>query len=171
MADELRIRDAYTLARCCTPTPPDEIIGYYSHDNVLKVHRRTCPNLGKAEPERLVALSWADVLDERGAFEPDDDYAALEPVDFAVLAHHDRYGVDYAQVVARKLGISKQEAFDRHRKLRDLGLLARVEPLMIQYRKGVVDNKWIKHRNHTYYDLTARGRAYLAWRCDHDDLR
>jgi len=168
MADELRIREAYTLARCCLPQPPDEIIGYYSYDNVLKVHVRNCPNLGKAEADRLVNLTWSDVIDDREVAEPDDDYGTLEPTDFAVLAHHDQYGVDYAQVVARRLNIGKEDAFERHRKLRDLGLITRVEPLMIQYRKGIVNNKWIKHRNHTYYDLTEKGRTYLAWWREHD---
>ena len=38
----------------------------------------------------------------------------------------------------------------------------RVEPLMIRYRKNIVKGKWIKHRNHTYYELTEKGRKYLA---------
>jgi hypothetical protein len=163
MDDDFRIKADYTLARCCAPRPPDPIIGYYSHDNVLKVHRSGCQNLTKADPKRLLTLSWDDVLEDREPFKPDDDYTELDTVDFAVLAHHEHFGVDYAHVVARAVCISKDEAFERHRKLRDLGLLRRVEPTMIRYRKGIVDNKWIKHRNHTYYELTDKGRAYLAF--------
>ena len=59
------------------------------------------------------------------------------------------------------LHVSKQAVFDSHKKMREMKLLKRVEPLMIQYRKGVVDNKWIKHRNHTYYELTDKGNQYL----------
>ena len=57
--------------------------------------------------------------------------------------------------------LDKQTVFDRHRKLREMGLLERVTATMVRYRKGIVDNKWIKHRNHTYFDLTDRGRKYL----------
>ncbi|MFH2049803.1 MAG: DUF2250 domain-containing protein, partial [bacterium] len=81
------------------------------------------------------------------------------------------YGVDYSLVVARKLNIPKQAAFDCHKKLREMGLLERVKPLIIQYRKGIVDNKWIKHRNHTYYDLTDKGKSYLDCYINSDDRR
>jgi len=33
----------------------------------------------------------------------------------------------------------------------------------MQYRKGIVDNKWVKHRNHTYYKLTEKGTKYLDY--------
>lgn len=85
----------------------------------------------------------------------------LDSVDYAILTHHQEMGVDYAAVVARHTGIARAEVFVRHRKLRDLGLLERVEPRIIRYRKGIVDGKWIKHRNHTYYDLTALGRQAI----------
>jgi predicted transcriptional regulator len=70
-------------------------------------------------------------------------------------------GVDYAAVVAKCLNIDRATVFKRHRKLRDLKLLARVQPRMIQYRKNIVDNKWIKHRNHTYYEITDKGRETI----------
>ena len=161
MSNELRVKEDYTLAKCCAPRPGDPITGYYSHENVLKVHRVNCSNLSKVDPARLVTLSWDDVLERQEPYQPDDDYKELDDIDFAVLSHHEHYGLDYSHVVARRIRISKQAAFDRHRKLRDLGLIERVEPTMIRYRKGIVDNKWIKHRNHTYYDLTDKGRAYL----------
>ena len=157
----MRLKENYTLARCCNPDQSTAITGYFSHDNVLRVHRHDCPNLAKAEPDRLVPLSWDQILDRAVPFTPDSDYADLDSTDFAVLAHHDRFGVDYSLVVARKVNIPRDEAFDRHAKLRSLGLLARVEPTMIQYRQGIAERTWIKHRNHTYYDLTEKGRAYL----------
>ena len=88
---------------------------------------------------------------------------ALRKVDFAGLKHHLDYGFDYSLVLAKKLNIDKQEAFNLHKKLRELGLIERVEPKIIQYRKGIVDNKWIKHRNHTYYNLTDKGTKYLEY--------
>jgi hypothetical protein len=163
-----KLKENYTLSKCCSPIPDCEIIGYYSHDGILlKVHRISCANLQKADQTRLVALAWSDIIaDEQ--FTPDEDYNELDGLDFRILTHHASYGVDYSLTMVRKIGVDKQTMFDRHHKLRDMKLLERVEPVMIQYRKGIVDNKWIKHRNHTYYDLTKRGRKYLEYFREHE---
>lgn len=160
--EDPRVREPYVLARCCRPRPEDDIVGYNSFETAIKVHRADCANLARTEEARLVRLAWTDIL-APDDFSPGDDYLRLDSADFAVLEHHARMGLDYSLVVARSVAISKSEAFERHRKLRDMGLLERVDKVMIRYRKGVVDNKWIKHRNHTYYDLTVRGRLYLAY--------
>lgn len=157
------IKEDYTLAKCCSPEPADSIRGYYSHDNIIKVHKSDCGNLENIEPERLIALNWDDIVDDDQEFSPDETYFQLDAIDFEVLAHHLEYGVDYAHVVARKRNISRQEAFDSHKKLKELSLIERVEPKIIQYRKGIVDNKWIKHRNHTYYQLTKAGEIYIKY--------
>ncbi|MFL5766299.1 MAG: RelA/SpoT family protein, partial [Actinomycetota bacterium] len=50
------------LARCCTPVPGDEIMGFVSRGQGVSVHRADCPN-AKAlsrEPERLIDVSWAE---------------------------------------------------------------------------------------------------------------
>ena len=167
MSDDIHLKEQYVLARCCSPVPGDAIVGYYSHTNVLKVHRADCNSLRKADQTRLVALNWPDILAEV-EFSPGEDYASLDSIDFAVLRHHREFGVDYSLMVARQLGIEKQAAFDSHRKLRQMDLLRRVEPTMIRYRKGIVDNKWIKHRNHTYYELTDKGLQYLQYHLAHD---
>jgi hypothetical protein len=156
-----RLKEKYTAARCCKPTPDDPIVGYYSHSDVIKVHREDCANLAKAEPDRLVTLRWADIIAEPD-FEPGADFDTLDATDFAILKHHRDLDIDYSLKVARVLNIEKQVAFDRHRRLREMGLLERVQPTIVQYRKGVVKNTWIKHRNHTYYRLTGRGGAYLT---------
>ena len=163
MTDKIKLKKDYTLANCCRPCLSDDIIGYYSYGNVIKVHKKDCPNLNKAEQERLVQLEWKDITEDVPSFEPDDNYNQLDENDWRVLEHHREYGVDYSLVVARKLVISQKSAFDCHKKLREMGLLERVQPLIIQYRKGIVDNKWIKHRNHTYYDLTNKGKSYLDY--------
>ncbi len=162
MPEEIRLKDKYVLARCCSPSQGSAIVGYFSHDDMIKVHRHDCRNLVKAERERLVSLEWENIV-ENDEFKPGNDYGELEANDFRILQHHRDLGVDYSLKTASVIHLSRQEVFDRHRKLRDMGLLKRVEPVMIQYRKGVVDNKWIKHRNHTYYELTRRGRDYLAF--------
>lgn len=158
----MNLREGYSLAKCCRPSQDDEIEGYYSHNMVLIVHRRVCGNLGKVDPERLVKLSWSEIVTDQ-EFIPDDDYQELDDLDWKVLRHHQVMGVDYSHVVARALNATKDEVFARHRKLRSLKLLERVKPLMMQYRKGIVDNKWIKHRNHTYYELTGKGERYLEY--------
>lgn len=157
-----QLKENYVLANCCQPRPPDRLTGYYSHDGVLKVHREGCANLQKAEQERLVTLLWSDILAPE-AFRPEADFDHLDQTDFQILRHHRQLGIDYSLKLARALNLSKQLAFERHRKLRDLGLIVRIEPTMVQYRTGVVDHKWIKHRNHTYYDLTPKGLSYLDY--------
>lgn len=50
------------LARCCTPVPGDEIIGFVTKSQGVSVHRRDCSNAEDlmSQPERLVNVSWAE---------------------------------------------------------------------------------------------------------------
>ena len=50
------------LARCCTPLPGDEIIGFVTRGGAVSVHRRDCTNAAALlnQPERLVPVSWAE---------------------------------------------------------------------------------------------------------------
>jgi len=92
---------------------------------------------------------------------PGQDYFELKEVDFRILKHHQVLGADYSLMVAKILKIEPERVFEHHKKLRDLKLLERVKKVMMQYRKGIVDYKWIKHRNHTYYRITPEGEKYL----------
>lgn len=159
---KIRVKENYTIANCCNPTPKDDITGYYSHNNIVKVHSSKCLNLDKADKSRLVYLAWKDII-ATNEFQPDDDFASLTDFDFNVLIHHENYGVDYSRKVAAVLHADKQAVFDAHAKLRSFSLIERVSPKIIQYRKNIVPGKWIKHRNHTYYDLTEKGRQYLEY--------
>jgi guanosine-3',5'-bis(diphosphate) 3'-pyrophosphohydrolase len=49
------------LAKCCTPVPGDEIIGFVTRSSGVSVHREDCVNTTglKAEPDRLVEVTWA----------------------------------------------------------------------------------------------------------------
>ncbi len=49
------------LAKCCTPVPGDEILGFVTRGAGVSVHRADCVNVPglKAEPERLVEVEWA----------------------------------------------------------------------------------------------------------------
>lgn len=53
------------LAKCCTPVPPDEIVGYVTRGSGISVHRADCPNLKslRREPERFIEIQWADSAD------------------------------------------------------------------------------------------------------------
>ncbi|MDQ0261505.1 bifunctional (p)ppGpp synthetase/guanosine-3',5'-bis(diphosphate) 3'-pyrophosphohydrolase [Sinomonas atrocyanea] len=49
------------LARCCTPVPPDPIIGFVTRGSGVSVHRTDCTNIAtlRAEPDRMVDVEWA----------------------------------------------------------------------------------------------------------------
>lgn len=49
------------LARCCTPVPGDEILGFVTRGDGISVHRRDCTNAKAllSQPERLVEVEWA----------------------------------------------------------------------------------------------------------------
>lgn len=71
------------LAKCCTPMPGDEILGFVTRGEGVSVHRRDCTNAGNLlnNPERIVQVSWdttgatgylvniqIEGLDRQGAF-------------------------------------------------------------------------------------------------------
>ncbi len=49
------------LAKCCTPVPPDEILGFVTKGGGVSVHRTDCTNAADLESqrERLVEVQWA----------------------------------------------------------------------------------------------------------------
>ncbi|TWE12877.1 RelA/SpoT family protein [Rudaeicoccus suwonensis] len=49
------------LARCCTPVPGDDIIGFVTTGKGVSVHRRDCTNAEQllSQPERLLNVAWA----------------------------------------------------------------------------------------------------------------
>ncbi|HBY07439.1 MAG TPA: (p)ppGpp synthetase [Chloroflexi bacterium] len=47
------------MARCCNPTPGDEIVGYITRGRGATIHRADCPNILRIQDrERLVQVSW-----------------------------------------------------------------------------------------------------------------
>ncbi len=49
------------LAKCCTPVPGDQILGFVTRGSGVSVHRVDCVNAEslRGEPERLIAVEWA----------------------------------------------------------------------------------------------------------------
>ncbi len=49
------------LARCCTPVPGDDIVGWITRGAGVSVHRADCSNVEslKSQPERIVEVEWA----------------------------------------------------------------------------------------------------------------
>ena len=56
------------LARCCTPVPGDEIVGWVTRGSGVSVHRSDCKNITDLanQPERMIDVSWAST--SRGQF-------------------------------------------------------------------------------------------------------
>jgi len=95
-----------TLARCCRPVPPDEIVGFVTRGKGVSIHRAACVNargLAQRQPERVIEVAWGGARD------------ALYPVDVFVLAQ-DRQGLlrDISEVFAREklnvIGVQTESA-------------------------------------------------------------
>ena len=154
----------YTLAKCCSPQVGSRVIGYFKEDGVIAVHRFGCTSLKHLRQERLLDVTWQEIQTAASGTEPDEVdpvFAALDEIDFLILKHHQKFGIDYSIAVSEALGISLEKTYKQHRRLKAIGGLKRVEKRIIQYRKNIVKGKWIKHRNHTYYELTPRGEKWI----------
>jgi GTP pyrophosphokinase len=47
------------LAKCCTPLPGNDIIGYVTRGRGVTIHRRDCPNILRlSDTDRLIEVSW-----------------------------------------------------------------------------------------------------------------
>ena len=154
----------YRLAQCCSPEAGKDIIGYFKEDGTVAVHRSDCASIQHLRLERFLEVTWCEIhaVEKPTNIETEDPtFDKLDEVDYLILKHHQEFGLDYSIVVSEMLGLPLDETQKRHRKLRELGGLKRVEKRMIQYRKNIVKGKWIKHRNHTYYELTPKGDRWI----------
>ncbi|MCX6160195.1 MAG: bifunctional (p)ppGpp synthetase/guanosine-3',5'-bis(diphosphate) 3'-pyrophosphohydrolase [Ignavibacteriae bacterium] len=51
----------YDFAKCCNPIPGDDVIGYVTQTEGIKIHRKNCNNiinLYLLEPERILEINW-----------------------------------------------------------------------------------------------------------------
>src|SRR5690606_26872936 len=56
-APDIRVK----LAKCCTPVPGDEIVGFITRGTGVSVHRGDCQNVASLlqQPERMIEVEWA----------------------------------------------------------------------------------------------------------------
>jgi RelA/SpoT family (p)ppGpp synthetase len=51
----------HTYAKCCQPIPGDEVVGFVTTGEGVKIHRRSCHNINammKSDPRRIVDVQW-----------------------------------------------------------------------------------------------------------------
>jgi len=82
-----------------------------------------------------------------------------EFLDLTILAYLKKLGPEYAKFLARRLGLSLEESRKRLQSLEERGLIKRVERRIVKYYHR--QQKSVKHRNHTYYELTREGELFL----------
>ena len=51
------------FAKCCSPIPGDEIVGYITYSNGVSIHRKDCANLNSLDIDtRRINVSWKDKI-------------------------------------------------------------------------------------------------------------
>lgn len=94
------------IAKCCSPTPGDGIIGYITRGRGVTVHRTDCPNIQNIpDTERLIDVSWGG-----------DTHEHIYTVPVEIIAH-DRSGLlrDISTMIAdEKVNISGVDVTTRH---------------------------------------------------------
>lgn len=53
----------YGFANCCNPIPGDDVIGFITQTEGIKIHRKNCKNIVNlflVDPQRIVEINWGD---------------------------------------------------------------------------------------------------------------
>src|SRR2546423_7032025 len=97
------------LAKCCTPVPGDEIVGYISLGRGITIHRGDCPNVKslRRSPERFTPVEWDGAVSSKSfrvqiAVDSWDRPRLLEDV-ARTFAEHGANIVSYGGVVEDQL--------------------------------------------------------------------
>jgi GTP pyrophosphokinase len=95
----------YSLAKCCSPMPGDEIVGYITRGRGVSVHRADCPNMRASQDlERRIDVTW-------GSTAPVQRYVV--PLE---ITAHDREGLlrDVTTLIAEeKINITSVDVVTR----------------------------------------------------------
>ncbi|MGJ3237798.1 MAG: RelA/SpoT family protein [Anaerolineae bacterium] len=93
------------MAKCCSPTAGDDIIGYVTRGRGVTVHRTDCTNMQNlSDPERLIEVSWGS---------SNDEYTYMVPVE---IIAQDREGLlrDLTTLIAEeRINIAHVEVHTR----------------------------------------------------------
>lgn len=57
----------FSYANCCNPIPGEDIIGFISKTEGIKIHKKSCKNLSNlflTDPARIIDVQWPDQVDE-----------------------------------------------------------------------------------------------------------
>src|SRR3954449_854297 len=104
------------LAKCCTPVPGDDIVGYISLGKGITIHRGDCPNVKalKRSPERFTEVEWDGAVSTKSfrvqiAVDSWDRPRLLEDV-ARTFAEHGANIVSYGGVVEDQLAKNRYTA-------------------------------------------------------------
>lgn len=101
------------LAKCCTPVPGDDIVGFVTRGSGVSVHRSDCPNVDAltSDPDRMIEVSWAPTT--KGIFlvqiqvEALDRSGLLSDVTRVLTEHHVNILSATVATTSERLALSK----------------------------------------------------------------
>ncbi|SMP03712.1 Uncharacterized protein SAMN06265339_0139 [Desulfurobacterium pacificum] len=84
----------------------------------------------------------------------------LNELEIKILYYIHQTGPAYIKKLCQRLREDNDTIRKHIKKLEQLGYLERVSGRLVEYR---IDrrNKVVKHRNHTYYDITRKGKHFI----------
>lgn len=84
----------FTYANCCNPVPGEDIIGFISKTEGVKIHKKSCKNLSNLflmDPERIIDVQWPEHIDEefyvRIKISGEDRIGMLNEITHIVASH------------------------------------------------------------------------------------
>lgn len=111
------------FAKCCTPVPGDDIVGYITKGRGISVHRKDCANMlsvPESEKGRLIDVEWDEDALEKHSFEADifvlaedrkgllmDISIAMQEIDVDVRSMNVKTTKDKKAMFNMTLGISE----------------------------------------------------------------
>ncbi len=57
------------FAKCCSPLPGDEVVGFITRGRGITVHARFCPQVALEDQERMIEVQW-DISDKTKTLYP-----------------------------------------------------------------------------------------------------